>query len=124
MVEKLITDFEGEYTSISGKKGKNGLSPRGGAALEIVATGTNILLQNGARVYATIRNSTDGPNQVPTGMWLCLDGATGLDNDQKLLLMPGDVFRVDRDHPWSGPVTGFTEVGVTSGVDWLEVSLT
>jgi hypothetical protein len=124
MVEKSVQDREGSYVSLSGRKGHNGLKSNGTHNLSVIATGTPLLLQNGARVHATIRNMTSADGADPQDFTLCLAGIDeGLDCDQQMLMRPGDVFVIDVEHPWSGAVTGYTQIGTTSGASVVEVSL-
>lgn len=125
-MQKTLYDAQsGEYTSLAGRRGKNGLSVIGQHSINVISTGTQVLSANLSRVHATIRNMTDADGSTPQDCWVALASITeGLDSDQWALLRPGDVFCIDRDHPWSGPVTCYTQLGITSGVDWWEVSVT
>lgn len=124
MTEYTTRDFEGEYTSLAGRKGKRGLYSRGQHSLDVIATGTPLLLQNGNRVHATIRNMTDADGATPADFWVFLGGTDqGLDASQYMLMRPGDVFMIDALHPWSGAVTGYTQIGTTSGADVVELSV-
>lgn len=117
-------DGEGKYQSLASYERKAGLCATGARGLDVTAGGVLILGHNGGRVFATIRNMTDRVGETPADLWITLGAlATILDNPQSMTLHPGDVFVIDRDHPWSGDVCGITELGVTSGVDVLEVSL-
>jgi hypothetical protein len=122
MASEYRAENRGKYESLSGVRGDY-LLCRGDNSFECAAGNQQILAENGARVYAVIRNPTSGDGYTPTDFSLALSNE--MVRDQTMLLRPGDVFVIDRDHPWCGPVTASVAIGITTAmVDYYEVMVT
>lgn len=116
-----LFDLGTNQLSLAGNKGRV-LKVESGGAITVTDAGIQVLASNSRRLYALIKNSSNRSGGTPQDLSVSL-GPGGGAGVNYLILNPGDVLIIDRDHPWTGEIVAGTASGITSEVNWLDVSV-